>query len=63
MMTQARDLGRFLQLPTPRERAVRGLPDRGAEEKQHADRDGARRPGTTANTSRTPLRYARRWRL
>ena len=25
-MTQARDLGRFLQQPTPRERAVRGLP-------------------------------------
>jgi hypothetical protein len=25
-MTQARDLGRFLQEPTPRERAVRGLP-------------------------------------
>jgi len=25
-MPQARDLGRFLQQPTPRERAVRGLP-------------------------------------
>jgi hypothetical protein len=26
LMAQARDLGRFLQQPTPRERAVRGLP-------------------------------------
>ena len=37
MTTQARDLGRSCNRPTPRERAICGLPDQGAEEKQHAN--------------------------